>query len=73
MTQHLRTTTLPMPEMIVAIDTIEKQAQEAAQQGKSLNEACPYPFTTEAGRHFKAAYLQALPRRSTATPSRGDK
>ena len=65
MDRYLRTTTLPMPEMIVAIETIEKQAQEAPQQGKSLNEACPYPFSTEAGRHFKAVYLQAVAARTT--------
>lgn len=41
---------------------IERQATEAAQKGLSLNDACPYPFCSEAGMHFKAVYLLALPK-----------
>ena len=48
--------------MIVSKTTIEKQATEAAQKGQSINDACPYPFETEAAAHFKAAYLLALPK-----------
>ncbi len=46
--------------MIVAIETIEREAREAAQQGKSLNEACPYPFASEAGRRFREVYQRAV-------------
>lgn len=40
---------------------IEQQARAAAAAGLSLNEACPYPFDSDAGRHFAAVYLLALP------------
>ncbi len=53
--------------MIVSKTTIEKRATEAAQQGKSLNDSCPYPFSSEAGVHFKAVYLLALPKGQTTT------
>ena len=48
--------------MIVSKSTIEKQATEAAGKGQSINDACPYPFASEAGMHFKAVYLLALPK-----------
>lgn len=41
--------------------TIEHQATEAALAGQSLSDACPYPFDSEAGLHFKAVYLLAVP------------
>lgn len=46
--------------MIVAKDTIEREAKAAAQQGLSLNDACPYPFGSEAGQHFRKVYQQAV-------------
>lgn len=48
--------------MIVSKQTIEREARAAAQAGRSLNDACPYPFASEAGMHFKAVYLLALPK-----------
>lgn len=45
--------------MIVAIETIEQEARAAARQGLSLNDACPYPFGSEAGEHFRKVYQQA--------------
>jgi hypothetical protein len=48
--------------MVVSKSHIERQATAAAQQGQSLNHSCPYPFTSEAGMHFKAVYLLALPK-----------
>lgn len=57
--------------MIVSKSIIERQATEAAQQGKSLNDSCPYPFANEAGIHFKAVYLLALPKAQAATPREG--
>jgi hypothetical protein len=52
----------PAIPMIVSKATIEKQAAEAASEGKTINDACPYPFGTEAADHFKAVYLLALPK-----------
>lgn len=57
--------------MIVSKSTIEKQATEAAGKGKSLNDSCPYPFASEAGIHFKAVYLLALPKAQAAAPREG--
>jgi hypothetical protein len=48
--------------MIVSKTTIEREATDAAHKGQSLNYACPYPFASEAGVHFKAVYLLALPK-----------
>ena len=47
-------------DMIVSKETIEREAQAAAQQGVSLNDACPYPFAGEAGRHFRDVYERAV-------------
>jgi hypothetical protein len=51
--------------VIVSKQHIELQATQAAQQRQSLNDSCPYPFTTEAGQHFTAVYLVAR-----STPAR---
>ena len=34
--------------------TVEAEAREAAQNDTTMNDACPYPFSSEAGVHFKA-------------------
>ena len=44
---------------IISIEQIEREAQLAAQRFKHINEACPYPFHTEAGRIFKQHFEQA--------------
>lgn len=72
MPQHLATSRNPsLRHMIVSKDTIDKQATAAAQQGRSLDDACPYPFGTEAADHFKAVYLLALPKATTPQPTEG--
>jgi hypothetical protein len=48
---------MPVPSR----EVIEQQARNAAAAGQSLNDACPYPFNSDAGRHFTAIYLLALP------------
>jgi hypothetical protein len=40
---------------------IEDEARKAAAAGVELRDACPYPFSSEAGKHFIATYLLALP------------
>ncbi len=65
MAQNLTVYNSRLGHMIVSKATIEKRATEAAQQGKSLNDSCPYPFASEAGIHFKAVYLLALPKVQT--------
>lgn len=48
--------------MIVSKATIEREALEAAQKGQTMVEACPYPFTSDEGRHFAAHFALAAPR-----------
>lgn len=66
MSQFVPASKNPARPMIVSKTIIEKQATKAAHAGQSLNDACPYPFTSEAGMHFKAVYLLALPKATAA-------
>lgn len=47
--------------MVVNKAAIEREATQAAQKGLSINEACPYPFDSEAGKHWLAIYALAKP------------
>ena len=62
MSQHLTVFNNHLGHMIVNKQTIERQATDAAHKGQSINDACPYPFCSDAGLHFKAVYLLALPK-----------
>lgn len=62
MSQNLTVFNSRLGHMIVNKQIIERQATEAAHKGQSINDACPYPFCSEAGMHFKAVYLLELPR-----------
>lgn len=48
-----------MSEPIVSIERIQEQAFEAARLYSDINDACPYPFGTEAGRVFKEHFVWA--------------
>lgn len=50
-------------EPIVSIERIKRLAQERAAQYSDVNDACPYPFFTGAGRLFKQFFLQAREQR----------
>ena len=41
------------------ISRIEREAKQAARQYDCISDACPYPFSTDAGRLFKEFFLQA--------------
>lgn len=45
---------------VISVARIEREARAAAFAYVSLAAACPYPFASEAGQRFKAAYRQAL-------------
>lgn len=45
-----------MTEQIIPIATIQREAKLAAQKYSDINDACPYPFGTDAAHHFKAAF-----------------
>lgn len=48
-----------MPEPIESIASIEARAKAAAKVYSDINDACPYPFGTDAAHHFKAAFFAA--------------
>lgn len=48
-----------MPEHIESIASIEARAKAAAKVYSDINDACPYPFGTDAAHHFKAAFFAA--------------
>ena len=48
-----------MTEPIVSIDRIKAQALAAARIYTTVNDACPYPFGTQAGKLFKEEFLWA--------------
>ena len=39
--------------MQISRQTVTREASEAAVSGRSLNDACPYPFCSEAGKYFR--------------------
>jgi hypothetical protein len=45
---------------VISVARIEREAKAAAFAYVSLTAACPYPFASDAGRRFKAAYRLAL-------------
>ncbi len=65
MTAHLPHTSIPMQhyESMQLTDDlkrrIETEARNAASQGTTLHDSCPYPYKTEEGRHFIAIFLLA--------------
>ncbi len=48
-----------MSESITSRANIERQARAAAKTYDNVNDACPYPFATEAGQLFKAEFARA--------------
>ena len=49
----------PTNTTMIDKDHIQAQARSAARKFATLNEACPYPFSSEAGSVFKEAFLAA--------------
>lgn len=49
-----------MSEPIVNIASLVRAARKAALNSVPLNDACPYPFYTDAGQMFKQQYLLAV-------------
>lgn len=45
---------------VISVARIEREAKTAAEAFISLAAACPYPFASDAGQRFKAAYRLAL-------------
>lgn len=45
---------------VISVARVEREAKAAASAYLSLAAACPYPFASDAGQRFKAAYRLAL-------------
>lgn len=45
---------------IIPKERIEREAKDAALAGTPLRDACPYPFSSDAGKHFIAVYLLSV-------------
>lgn len=48
-----------MPHEIISLGRIEREAKAAAKQYSDINDACPYPFASAAGKAFKADFAAA--------------
>jgi hypothetical protein len=44
---------------IVSLETIQREAQAAAQKHSDINAACPYPFGSEVANAFVSAFNTA--------------
>lgn len=53
--------------MTISKATIEREAIAAAREGRSPNEACPYPFRSPEASHWLATYAMAQPRQPPDT------
>ena len=40
---------------------VEAEAREAYHAGRTANDACPYPFHTDAGLHWLATFYLCMP------------
>ena len=57
-----------MPLTIIPIARVEREARQAAQKYNCIDDACPYPFDTDAGKLFKQFFLQARQNLTPHTP-----
>ncbi|KGH10135.1 hypothetical protein [Comamonas thiooxydans] len=48
-------------EVLIPKDQVEAEAREAYQAGRTPNEACPYPFHTDAGLQWLATFNLCIP------------
>lgn len=45
-----------MSEPIIPLDQVQREAREAAKVYTDVNDACPYPFSSDAGHAFRAEF-----------------
>ena len=48
-----------MPHEIISLSRIEREAKAAAKKYSNINDACPHPFQSAAGKAFKVALTEA--------------
>lgn len=59
-----------MPEPVIEIERLRAEAQDAATRYSNVNDACPYPFHSDAGHAFSAFFQEA--RACIEAPQSGD-
>lgn len=65
---------MPLTPLTEKTEKIQQEARDAALRFSDLNAACPYPFSSDEGWIFRAAFIDARRRQgapiseSTATP-----
>jgi hypothetical protein len=42
---------------LISIESIRREARQAARHHRDLNAACPYPFGSDAGHAFRAEFM----------------
>jgi hypothetical protein len=48
-----------MAESVIPIERIRREARAAAQEHANINDACPYPFGSDAAHAFQQAFAEA--------------
>lgn len=43
---------------VISIARIQREATAAAKRYTNINDACPYDFASDAGKAFKAAFIE---------------
>lgn len=58
-------------ENVIPLARIKAEAAAAAQRHSDVNDACPYPFHTDAGHQFKAFFHLARQQLQAASQQEG--
>lgn len=58
-----------MAHEVIPIARIQREARESAQRFANVNDACPYPFGSDAGRVFKEAFYIAREQKEQGLPA----
>jgi len=59
-------------EVLIPKAQVETEAREAYRAGGTPNEACPYPFHTDAGLHWLATFYLCKPLSNSRQPLSND-
>lgn len=59
-------------EVLIPKAQVEAEAREAFNAGRDANEACPYPFHTDAALHWLATFNLCMPLSSNRLPRPND-
>lgn len=59
-------------EVLIPKPQVEAEAREAYHAGRTPNEACPYPFHTDAALHWLATFNLCIPLSNIRRPPTND-